>query len=94
MYGDRDDPYGVLARLGRQLEATLVPDTVFSTIVAYLLYYSAVARIEPSKVAAFMYFQPIVASLIAFFIAGEVFSRPFLFGVGLVLTGVLLAEWS
>jgi len=67
---------------------------VFSTIVAYLLYYSAVARIEPSKVAAFMYFQPIVASLIAFFIAGEGFSRPFLFGGGLVLTGVLLAEWS
>ena len=67
---------------------------VLSTIVAYLLYYSAVARIDPSKVAAFMYFQPIVASLIAFLVAGEGFSRTFLFGGGLVLAGVLLAEWS
>jgi drug/metabolite transporter (DMT)-like permease len=67
---------------------------VLSTIVAYLLYYSAVARIDPSKVAAFMYFQPIVASLVAFFVAGEGFSRIFLLGGGLVLAGVLLAEWS
>lgn len=33
MYGERDDPYAVLARLGRRLEATLTPDTVLPTIV-------------------------------------------------------------
>jgi drug/metabolite transporter (DMT)-like permease len=74
--------------------ACLACVVVFSTIVAYVLYYSAVARIDPSKVAAFMYFQPIVAALIAFFIAGDGFSRTFMFGGGLVLAGVLLAEWS
>ena len=33
MYGDRDDPYRVLTRLGQRLEATLAPDAVLPTIV-------------------------------------------------------------
>jgi two-component sensor histidine kinase len=33
MYGDRDDPYRVISRLGQRLEATLAPDAVLPTIV-------------------------------------------------------------
>src|SRR5215216_1053649 len=33
MYGERDDPYAVLSRLGQRLEATLAPDTVLPTLV-------------------------------------------------------------
>ncbi len=33
MFGERDDPYGVLARLGQRLEASGAPDTVLSGIV-------------------------------------------------------------
>lgn len=33
MYGERDDPYAVLARLGRRLEGTLAPDAVLPAIV-------------------------------------------------------------
>ncbi len=33
MYGERDDPYAVLSRLGQRLEATLTPDAVLPTIV-------------------------------------------------------------
>jgi len=33
MYGERDDPYAVISRLGRRLEATLAPDTVLPTVV-------------------------------------------------------------
>jgi signal transduction histidine kinase len=32
MYGERDDPYAVLSRLGRRLEATLAPESVLPTI--------------------------------------------------------------
>ncbi|MDQ5853094.1 MAG: GAF domain-containing sensor histidine kinase, partial [Chloroflexota bacterium] len=32
-YGERDDPYAVLSRLGERLEATLAPDAVLPTIV-------------------------------------------------------------
>ncbi|HEY7348627.1 MAG TPA: histidine kinase [Ktedonobacterales bacterium] len=48
MYGERDDPYAVLSRLGRRLEATLAPEAVLPTIVetvaqALKLPYSAIA---------------------------------------------------
>ena len=33
MYGERDDPYAVLSRLGQQLQTTLVPEAVLPTIV-------------------------------------------------------------
>jgi signal transduction histidine kinase len=33
MYGERDDPYAVLSRLGERLEATLAPEAVLPTIV-------------------------------------------------------------
>ncbi len=33
LYGDRDEPYAALARLGRRLETTLVPEAVLPTIV-------------------------------------------------------------
>ena len=32
MYGERDDPYAVISRLGKRLEATLAPESVLSTI--------------------------------------------------------------
>jgi signal transduction histidine kinase len=48
MYGERDDPYAVLARLGSRLEATLVPERVLPAIVetvaqALKLPYVAIA---------------------------------------------------
>src|SRR5215203_898439 len=48
MYGERDDPYGVLSRLGVRLEAALEPSTVLPTIVetvagALKLPYVAIA---------------------------------------------------
>ncbi len=48
MYGERDDPYAVLSRLGQRLEATLAPDAVLPTIVetvaqALKLPYAAIA---------------------------------------------------
>ena len=33
LYGERDDPYAVLARLSSRLEATLLPETILPTIV-------------------------------------------------------------
>jgi signal transduction histidine kinase len=48
MYGERDDPYAVLSRLGQRLEATLEPNAVLQTIAetvaqALKLPYVAVA---------------------------------------------------
>jgi signal transduction histidine kinase len=48
MYGERDDPYAVVSRLGERLEATLAPDDVLLTIVKTVreelkLPYAAIA---------------------------------------------------
>lgn len=48
MYGDRDDPYRVIVRLGQRLEATLAPDAMLPVIVetvaqALKLPYAAIA---------------------------------------------------
>jgi signal transduction histidine kinase len=48
LYGERDDPYAVVSRLGERLEATLTPDAVLPTIVesvkdALKLPYAAIA---------------------------------------------------
>ncbi len=48
LYGERDDPYAVLARLSQRLESTLAPDAVLPTIVetvahALKLPYAAIA---------------------------------------------------
>ena len=53
MYGERDDPYAVVSRLGQRLEATLAPDAVLPTIVetvreALKLPYAAIALTENS----------------------------------------------
>jgi len=32
-YGDRDDPYRIISRLGERLEATLIPDAILPTVV-------------------------------------------------------------
>ena len=48
MWGERDDPYAVLSRLGQRIETTLAPDAVLPTIVetvhdALKLPYAAIA---------------------------------------------------
>src|SRR5262245_18636644 len=53
LYGERDDPYVVLARLGQRLEVTLAPDAVLPTIVqtvseALKLPYAALALDGPA----------------------------------------------
>jgi signal transduction histidine kinase len=51
MYGERDEPYRVISRLGQRLEATLAPDAVLPTIVetvkeALKLPYAAITLKE------------------------------------------------
>lgn len=48
IYGERDDPYAAISRLGRRLEATIAPDAVLPTIVETLketlkIPYAAIA---------------------------------------------------
>jgi signal transduction histidine kinase len=55
MYGERDNPYRVISRLGQRLEATLAPDAVLPTIVetvaqALKLPYAAITLQQGEEV--------------------------------------------
>ena len=57
MYGERDEPYAVLSRLGSRLEATLAPETVLPTIVetvasALKLPYAAISLSKGGSLSA------------------------------------------
>lgn len=57
LYGDRDDPYAAIARLGRQLEAALAPEAVLPTVASTIrdalkLPYAALSVAGDTGVAA------------------------------------------
>ena len=57
LYGERDEPYTVLSRLGSRLEATLAPETVLPTIVetvasALKLPYAAITLSQQGSLSA------------------------------------------
>jgi signal transduction histidine kinase len=70
MYGERDDPYAVLSRLGQRLEAALAPEAVLPSIVdtvaqALKLPYMAIAlKQDEEMVVTAVYGSPVNDTLI------------------------------
>jgi len=65
---------------------------IFSSVSAYLLFYWALRYLDPSRVAAINYLQPVCVVVIASIFLAEHASSHLLAGTGLVLAGVWLAE--
>lgn len=65
---------------------------VFSSVVSYLIYNSALSHIAASRVSAFSYLQPLLATLLAIPILGEHVTIYLLAGGALVLAGVYITE--
>jgi signal transduction histidine kinase len=65
MYGERDDPYAVLSRLGERLEGAFAPDAMLATLVETIaqslkLPYAAIALVsEGGSGIAVSYGQPV-----------------------------------
>jgi drug/metabolite transporter (DMT)-like permease len=59
-----------------------------TSVVSYLLWYYALSRTEPSKVAIFSNLQPVLTALLAWLILGDPLTWPIVIGGGLVLLGV------
>jgi len=65
---------------------------LFSSVVAYLIFYWALRHMEPSRLATINYLQPILVILLASKFVGEHPTGHLLGGGALVLVGVYLAE--
>lgn len=64
---------------------------LFATVLTYVLNYWALARVESSVVALFVYVQPLVAASLSAALLGERPSRAVLAGGMMIFAGVFLA---
>ncbi len=86
---------------GRDLAWGQIPWTVWagilymascSSVLAYLIFYYALAWVPASRIAAFSYTQPILASLLGWLILGESLTAVVVGSAALVFAGVFLVE--
>lgn len=63
---------------------------VFPTIMAYYWNAWALARVEPSVVAVYIYLQPLIGTLLAIFILNEAWKPRIFTAMALIFTGVFL----
>ena len=72
--------------------AGLIYMALFPSVVCYLIYFYALSHISPSRVAAFSYFQPLLATAMAVLILGERITVPLAAGGSVIFAGVYLTE--
>lgn len=72
--------------------ASLIYMALFPSMVCYLIYYHALTQIPASRVSAFSYLQPLLATLMAVPALGETITGNLIGGGLLVLAGVWLTE--
>ena len=65
---------------------------LFPSVLAYLIYYYALTHIAPSRLAAFLYLQPVFATALALMLLGEHLSVPVVTAGAVILTGVYITE--
>jgi len=65
-----------------------------TSIIAYFLWYYALGRIESTKVAVFTYLQPVVTTILAVLLLGQIITLQFVTGACIALVGVVLVQSS
>ena len=76
------------------LWAVLLYMAVLPSVVGALIYYYALIHMPASRVTAFLYLQPVLATLIAIPVLGEHVTGALIGGGAMVLAGVSLTEHS
>jgi drug/metabolite transporter (DMT)-like permease len=72
--------------------AGLVFMAAFASVLAYLLYFWALRHVAASRLAAFSYLLPVLATRLGILLLGEPVTKHLLVGGGLVMAGIFLAE--
>lgn len=80
------------ARISAGAWAGLIYTALFPSVVCYLIYFYALTRIAASRVSAFSYLQPVIATLLAVILLGESITVTLLAGGAVILAGVYLTE--
>ncbi len=72
--------------------ASIVYMAAFPSVLCYIIYYYALSYIPASRVSAFSYLQPLLATVMAIPLLGETPTMSLVMGGSLVLLGVFVAE--
>jgi drug/metabolite transporter (DMT)-like permease len=83
---------GHIASLSRAGWLSVAYLVLFTSVVAYLIYYWAMARVEASRVAIWSNLAPVLTAGLAWAMYGERLTASFIAGGAMVLTGVFLTE--
>ncbi len=71
---------------------SLVYMALFPSVICYLIYYHALTHISASRVSAFIYLEPVLATLMGVTFLGERISTSLVAGGTVIFTGVYLTE--
>jgi drug/metabolite transporter (DMT)-like permease len=72
--------------------SSLLYMALFPSVICYLIYYYALGHISASRVSAFSYLQPVIATLLAALTLGERITLPLVAGGAVIFSGVYLTE--
>ncbi len=79
-----------LSNVGFAAWAALAAVVIFPTILAYYWNTWALARVEPSVVAVYIYLQPLIGTFLAIFVLGEAWKPRIFVAMILIFAGVFL----
>ena len=80
------------ARVSPAAWSSLVYMALFPSAICYLIYYHALSHIPASRVSAFIYLQPVIATVMAVAFLGEQITAPLVAGGTVIGAGVYLTE--
>jgi drug/metabolite transporter (DMT)-like permease len=83
---------GSLPRAPAMPWVMLIFQGVFSTILAHIYWNRALARLEASRAAVFIYIAPLTTSVLSWLVLREPLGAAFFFGAVLVLVGAYLTS--
>jgi drug/metabolite transporter (DMT)-like permease len=65
---------------------------IFCSGLAYIAWYDALQALSAAQTGVFLYIEPLVAVVVAFFVLGETITRVSLVGGAVILFGVWLVN--
>jgi drug/metabolite transporter (DMT)-like permease len=89
LWGSAGFPY---TRVSALAWASVLYMALFPSLLAYLIYYHALKFVPASRISAFAYLQPVLATAMGVFLLGERLTGSLLVGGTVIFSGVYLTE--
>ena len=89
LWNAREFPFAHVSAAGW---SSLVYMALFPSVICYLIYYHALTHISAARVSAFIYLEPLIATLMGVAFLGERITGALVAGGTVIFTGVYLTE--